>query len=262
MTLNNAATRLAAQGISVGYDETPIIEDLELGVLEGELTVIVGPNACGKSTLLKALARVLRPGSGSVLLDGQDIQSRPRRDVAKTLGFLPQSATSPEGITVGDLVARGRYPHQSVFSQWSKQDQAAVEQALADTRIAQLRYRYVDELSGGQRQRVWIAMALAQQTPLILLDEPTTFLDMAYQIELLDLIRELQRQGRTVVAVLHELNLAARYATRIVMMKAGRIEAQGTPTEVLNAEQLLSTFGLNARVIADPDDGTPVILPR
>lgn len=262
MTLNNAATRLAAQGISVGYDETPIIEDLELGVLEGELTVIVGPNACGKSTLLKALARVLRPGSGSVLLDGQDIQSRPRRDVAKTLGFLPQSATSPEGITVGDLVARGRYPHQSVFSQWSKQDQAAVEQALADTRIAQLRYRYVDELSGGQRQRVWIAMALAQQTPLILLDEPTTFLDMAYQIELLDLIRELQRQGRTVVAVLHELNLAARYATRIVMMKAGRIEAQGTPTEVLNAEQLLGTFGLNARVIADPDDGTPVILPR
>ncbi|AJT43129.1 ABC transporter [Psychromicrobium lacuslunae] len=256
------ATRLAAQGLSVGYDDTPIIEDLDLRILEGELTVIVGPNACGKSTLLKTLARVLRPGRGSVLLDGQSIHSLPRREVAKTLGFLPQTATSPEGITVGDLVARGRYPHQSVFSQWSKQDQAAVEQALADTGTTQLRHRYVDELSGGQRQRVWIAMALAQQTPLILLDEPTTFLDMAYQIELLDLIRELQRQGRTVVAVLHELNLAARYATRIVMMKAGRIEAQGTPAEVLNAERLLSTFGLNARVIPDPDDGTPVILPR
>ncbi|CAG7615780.1 Ferric enterobactin transport ATP-binding protein FepC [Leucobacter soli] len=230
-------------------------------MLEGELTVIVGPNACGKSTLLKALARMLRPTGGRALLDGLPLTDYHPKALARQLGLLPQSPTAPEGITFSDLVARGRYPHQSLLRQWSPGDERAVAEALAAANVADLAERRVDELSGGQRQRVWIAMALAQQTSILLLDEPTTFLDVSHQIEVLDLARRLQREGRTVVAVLHELNLAFRYATHVIVMRDGGIIGRGAPAEIVTAELIERAFDLPCTIIPDPVSKTPLVIP-
>lgn len=254
--------RLRAESVTLRYDVRTISTDLSVEIADGSFTVIVGPNACGKSTLLRALSRLLIPTSGRVILDGRQIGERPAKEVARRLGLLPQSATAPDGITVADLVARGRYPHQSFLRQWSRADEAAVTDAMRATRVDTLAERAVDELSGGQRQRVWIAMVLAQDTPILLLDEPTTFLDIAHQIELLDLLAELNAQGRTVVAVLHDLNQACRYASHLVAMKDGAIVAEGGPSAIVTAELVEAVFGLSCVVIPDPVAGTPLIVPR
>jgi len=253
---------LAASGLSLGYDNRLVVDDLTVTIPTGKITVIVGANACGKSTLLRGLARLLSPRSGVVLLDGADIARRATKDVARVLGLLPQSPVAPDGITVTDLVGRGRYPHQGWFRQWTPQDDAAVADALDVTGILDLADRPVDELSGGQRQRVWIAMALAQRTDLLLLDEPTTFLDVTHQVEVLDLLADLNTDhGRTVVMVLHDLNLAARYADHLVAMKDGRIVAEGDADSVVTAEIVRDVFGLHAQVVPDPVSGTPLVVP-
>lgn len=253
---------LAANRISAGYGETEILHGLDLAVPPGKITVIVGANACGKSTLLRAMSRLLSPGKGEVLLDGKSIHKTPPKELARVLGLLPQSPIAPEGITVADLVSRGRHPHQTLFSRWSRRDDEAVDTALAATRITDLADRPVDELSGGQRQRVWIAMALAQDTEILLLDEPTTFLDVSHQIEVLDLLTDLnQTRGTTVVMVLHDLNLAARYADHLVAMTGGRVHVSGPPEEVLTAETVRQVFGLDSRIITDPTSGRPIMLP-
>jgi iron complex transport system ATP-binding protein len=257
------ATGLRAERLRLAYDGTPVIDDLTLAVPHGRITALVGPNACGKSTLLRGLARLLRPRGGSVYLDGREIHRYPTREVALRLGLLPQAPTAPEGLTVEDLVARGRYPHQRWFRQWSADDEAVVERAMRLTGTDALRDRPVDELSGGQRQRAWIAMALAQETELMLLDEPTTFLDLAHQIEVLDLLHELnEREGRTVVIVLHDLNLAARYAHAIVAMRDGKIVAAGGPGDVVTEPIVREVFGVDCRVVPDPVTGTPLVVPR
>ncbi|MFE9206503.1 ABC transporter ATP-binding protein [Micromonospora sp. NPDC007230] len=255
-------SRLVGETLTLGYDRRPVAEDLTVAVPDRSFTVIIGPNACGKSTLLRALARLLRPTRGTVLLDGADIHRRPARQVARTLGLLPQSAVAPDGITVADLVARGRYPHQGLLRQWSREDERVVAEAMAATGVTALADRPVDELSGGQRQRVWIAMALAQQTPLLLLDEPTTYLDIAHQVEVLDLCARLhEEQGRTLVAVLHDLHQAARYATHLVALRDGRVVAAGDPRRIVTAELVEEVFGLPCRVVEDPETGTPLVLP-
>ncbi|WNM43143.1 ABC transporter ATP-binding protein [Micromonospora halotolerans] len=254
--------RLVGEALTLGYDRRTVAEDLTVAVPDGSFTVIIGPNACGKSTLLRALARLLRPARGTVLLDGADIHRRPARQVARTLGLLPQSAVAPDGLTVAELVSRGRYPHQGLLRQWSREDERVVDRAMADTGVADLADRPVDELSGGQRQRVWIAMALAQQTPLLLLDEPTTYLDIAHQVEVLDLCARLhEEQGRTLVAVLHDLHQAARYATHLVAMRDGRVVAAGDPRRIVTTELVEEVFGLPCRIIEDPETGTPLVLP-
>ncbi len=253
---------LAAAGLSLSYDDRMIVDGLDVAIPGGRVTVIVGANACGKSTLLRGLARLLRPTTGSVLLDGRDIHSLPTRQVATRLGLLPQSPTAPDGITVEDLVARGRHPHQRWLSQWSRSDEAAVEEALRATRTSDLADRPVHELSGGQRQRVWIAMALAQETPVLLLDEPTTFLDLAHQIEVLDLLADLNvRHGRTIVIVLHDLNQACRYAHHLIAMRDGGIIAEGAPGDIVTEELVEQVLGLPTRIIPDPVAGTPLIVP-
>jgi iron complex transport system ATP-binding protein len=255
-------TRLAGSDLTLAYERRTVAEGLTVEVPDRSFTVVVGPNACGKSTLLRALARTLRPRSGTVLLDGHDIHSLPARAVARTLGLLPQSPIAPDGITVADLVARGRYPHQRLLRQWSREDERVVAESMAATGVTDLAGAYVDELSGGQRQRVWIAMALAQETPLLLLDEPTTFLDLAHQLDVLDLCARLHRdQGRTLVAVLHDLNHAARYATHLIAMRAGEVVAEGDPSSVVTAELVERVFGLPCRVIPDPETGTPLVVP-
>jgi iron complex transport system ATP-binding protein len=256
-------SRLAAERVTLGYGAGAILHDLSLAIPDGEVTAIIGPNACGKSTLLRALARLRTPDSGTVLLDGKAIGMQPTRDVARRLGLLPQTPVAPEGITVADLVARGRSPHQGAFRQWSREDEAAVDAALEATGMGAQAGRRVEDLSGGQRQRVWIAMALAQETPLLLLDEPTTYLDLRHQIEVLALVRRLNRTlGRTVVMVLHDIGLACRYADRLVLMSGGRILAEGTPAEVVTPKNLRDAYGLDARVIPDPETGTPLVIPR
>ncbi|NJP47509.1 ABC transporter ATP-binding protein [Actinacidiphila epipremni] len=254
--------RLRAEKVTLGYDQRVITEGLSVDIPDHSFTVVVGPNACGKSTLLRALARLLKPAQGRVLLDGRAIGTRPAKEVARTLGLLPQSSVAPDGITVSALVARGRYPHQGLLRQWSAEDERIVEESMAATGVAPLAGRRVDELSGGQRQRVWIAMALAQQTPLLLLDEPTTYLDIQHQLDVLDLCAHLHEEGgRTLVAVLHDLNQAARYATHLVAMRDGRIEAQGPPREVITAELVERVFGVRCRIIEDPESGTPLVVP-
>ena len=254
---------LSAKDLTIGYDKKVISEHLDLEVPAGRFTAIIGPNACGKSTLLRALSRLLKPSAGEVLLDGKDINSRPAKEVARRLGLLPQSSIAPDGIAVADLVARGRFPHQKLIRQWSAADEAAVVTAMAATGVTDLSGELVDTLSGGQRQRVWVAMVLAQQTPIVLLDEPTTFLDIAHQIEILELCVRLNReQSTTMVAVLHDLNQASRYADHLVVMKAGRIVEQGDPRAVITAELIEEVFGLGCRIIDDPETGTPLVIPR
>ncbi len=253
---------LRTERVSFAYDDRLVIQEMTIAIPDGRITVIVGANACGKSTLLRGLARLLKPRGGAVLLDGEDIHRRPTRAVATRLGILPQQPVAPEGITVADLVARGRHPHQRWLRQFSSDDEAAVEAALAATGTTDLADRCVDELSGGQRQRVWIALALAQGTPLMLLDEPTTFLDLAHQVEVLDLLARLNAsEGRTIVAVLHDLNLACRYAHHLVAMADGAIAAEGPPGDVITPELVRDVFALDAHVIPDPLTGTPLVLP-
>ena len=254
--------RLQAQGLRAGYDERTVIDGLSVEIPEGKLTVIIGPNACGKSTLLKALARLLKPRGGAVLLDGRSLHELPPREVAQRLGVLPQSPLVPEGITVADLVGRGRQPYQRWWRQWSAEDSAAVKNAMAQADIADLGERHVDELSGGQRQRVWIAMALAQETEALLLDEPTTFLDLAHQVDVLNLLRRLQNGGRTVVAVLHDLNQAARWADHVIAMREGAIVAQGAPSDVVTVELVNDVFGLECVIVPCPVTGAPLVVPR
>lgn len=254
--------RLLADALTLRYDQRTISRNLSVAIPDGSFTVIVGPNACGKSTLLRALARLITPDEGQVVLDGKLIGTLPAREVARRLGLLPQSSTAPDGITVADLVARGRYPHQSFLRQWSREDERVVANAMRAMQIEDLADRLVAELSGGQRQRVWIALLLAQDTPIILLDEPTTYLDIAHQFEVLDLLADLNALGRTVVAVLHDLNQACRYASYLIAMKDGAIVAQGRPDSVISAALVQQVFGLPCVVIDDPVSGTPLIVPR
>ncbi len=253
---------LRTTGLTLGYDDRTVIDDLSLELPTGRITAIVGANACGKSTLLRSMSRLLRPAGGQVLLDGRAVHETPARELARTLGLLPQSPIVPEGISVVDLVGRGRHPHQRAFQRWSRADDDAVGTALDVTGTAELADRNVDELSGGQRQRVWIAMALAQETDVLLLDEPTTFLDVAHQVEVLDLLRDLNlRNGTTIVMVLHDLNLAARYADHLVALADGTVCAAGTPAAVLTEETVRRVFGLESVITTDPVSGSPLMVP-
>jgi iron complex transport system ATP-binding protein len=254
---------LAAEGLTLAYGERTIVEGLDLVVPPGRITAIAGANGCGKSTLLRALARLIPPREGRVVLDGKALQGRPTKEIARTLGLLPQSPIAPEGIAVADLVGRGRHPHQKLLARWSAHDYDIVAGALAATGIADLAERAVDELSGGQRQRVWIAMALAQETDILLLDEPTTFLAVAHQIDVLDLLTDLNRdRGTTIVMVLHDINMAARYADHLFAVREGEIVASGAPSDVVTADLIRDVFDLDALVVGDPVSGTPIVLPR
>ncbi|KJL26113.1 putative siderophore transport system ATP-binding protein YusV [Microbacterium oxydans] len=253
---------LEARGLVVAYDGKVVVDGVDLALPEGSFTVILGPNASGKSTVLRTLARVLKPESGDVLFDGRALGEYGSKELARRMGLLPQDAIAPEGMRVADLVSRGRYPHHSALQRWTAADDTATREALAATNTTDLAERYVDQLSGGQRQRVWVALLLAQQTPVMLLDEPTTFLDIAHQYELLDLLRDLNAQGKTVIAVLHDLNQAARYADNLVLMKEGRVVATGTPSGLITAERVGDVFGIDAVVTPDPVTGTPMVVRR
>ncbi|MFC7580022.1 ABC transporter ATP-binding protein [Schaalia naturae] len=262
-SLDEDASPLRGEGLTLSYGEGRTVSDhLDIAVPDHSFTAVIGPNACGKSTLLRALARLLAPERGAVVLDGRDIRDIPSRTVARRLGLLPQTSHSPAGISVRDLVARGRFPHQSLLRQWSPSDDAAVQRAMAATGVADLADRLVDELSGGQRQRVWLSLVLAQETPLLLLDEPTTFLDITHQLEILDLCRSLHATGRyTLVAVLHDLNLAFRYATHLIVMKDGRVVASGAPEDVVDADLIREVYGVDCLCLPDPVNGRPMIVP-
>ncbi|GGM44700.1 iron-enterobactin transporter ATP-binding protein [Longimycelium tulufanense] len=254
--------RLRAEALRLAYGENVVVDGLDLDVLDGTVTAVIGPNGCGKSTLLRALGRLLGPQGGQVLLDGKRIDRMSTKEVARILGVLPQAPQAPEGLTVADLVARGRHPHQRWYRQWSSDDETAVAEALRKTGMLEFAERTLDQLSGGQRQRAWISMALAQGTDLLLLDEPTTYLDLAHQVDVLDLVQQLHAElGRTVVMVLHDLNLAARYADRLVAMRDGKIVAEGAPGDVLTEQLLRDVFDLDARVVPDPVAGTPLVVP-
>jgi len=253
---------LETRGLVVAYDGKVVVDGVDLVLPQGSFTVILGPNASGKSTVLRSLARVLKPESGDVLFDGRALGEYGSKELARKMGLLPQDAIAPEGMRVADLVSRGRYPHHSALQRWTSTDDEATRDALSATNTTELAERYVDQLSGGQRQRVWVALLLAQQTPVMLLDEPTTFLDIAHQYELLDLLRTLNRQGKTVIAVLHDLNQAARYADNLVLMKEGRVVATGTPSELITAERVGDVFGIDALVTPDPVTGTPMVVRR
>ena len=260
---DHTAARLRAEDVSVAYGESRIIDGLSLNIRDGGLTAIVGPNGCGKSTLLKAMARVLPTQSGRIVLDGGSVHDMPTQEVAKSIALLPQGPVAPEGLRVRELVAQGRFPHQSLIRQWSREDAEAVSGAMRATDIEAFADRPIEALSGGQRQRVWIAMVLAQETPLLLLDEPTTFLDLKVQVDLMTLLRRVaHEQGRTLVVVMHELNVAAAFADHLVMMRAGSIQAEGPVLEVFTEQTLTAVFDLSARVLTDPDSGRPVCIPR
>jgi iron complex transport system ATP-binding protein len=254
--------RLQAQDITVAYDDAPILQNVDFSVPDGQVTILVGPNGCGKSTLLKTLARVITPQNGQIVLDGKDIHKSRTKDVAKKLGLLPQGPIAPEGLTVRELVAQGRYPHQSLLRQWSQEDERAVVDAMQTAQVAEFADRSVDDLSGGQRQRCWIAMVLAQETDLVLLDEPTTFLDLKVQVDLMNLLARLAHETqRTLVVVLHELNLAAAYADHLVMMRAGAVQYQGSPEAIFNSTHLKEVFDLDAHVIRDPHSKNLLCVP-
>lgn len=260
--MTQRTSRLEAHNLTAGYGEKRVIENLDVAIPDGEFTVIVGPNACGKSTLLKSLARLIEPSRGEVRLDGKPIGSYGSKEVARKLSLLPQNPVVPDGITVEDLVARGRFPYQSLFSQWSKADREAVDAAMERTNVAHLRHRRVTDLSGGQRQRVWLALVLAQNTPVVLLDEPTTYLDIAHQVEVLNVARDLYRQGTTVVAVLHELTLAFRYASHLIVMRDGAICAQGRVEDVVSEELLQEVYGIECEILHDSRSQRPIVVPR
>jgi len=252
---------LEARAVSTGYPGAPVIEGLDLAIARGTFTALIGPNGCGKSTLLRAIARLLPLANGAVLLDGRAIASQSTKEVARQVGILPQAPEAPEGLAVIDLVRQGRYPHRALFGRWSPADEVACEEALTLTGLETLRNRSLDSLSGGQKQRAWIAMTLAQKSATLLLDEPTTYLDLAHQLDVLDLLKSLVRErGATVVAVLHDLNQATRYADRIVMMKAGEIVAEGPPGTTVTPETIGAVFGVDAKVVANPVDGTPLMI--
>lgn len=253
--------RLQVESATIGYDKRVIPENLSVSIPDRSFTVIVGPNACGKSTLLRGLSRLLKPSAGHVVLDGADIQSYKTKEVARRIGLLPQTSIAPDGITVADLVARGRYPYQGMFRQWTEEDEEAVARAMEQATVTELSGRLVDELSGGQRQRVWVAMALAQHTDIMLLDEPTTFLDITHQIDLLELFTDLNQVGHTLVAVLHDLNQAARFGTHLIAMKDGAIVAEGAPSEIVTADLVEEVFGLRCVVVPDPVVGSPQVVP-
>ncbi|QIN79663.1 ATP-binding cassette domain-containing protein [Rubrobacter marinus] len=255
-------SELRADNVTLGYDGPDVVEGLSVEVRQGEITCIVGPNGCGKSTLLRSLARMMRPKGGAVYLDGADIFGLPTREVARSLGILPQTPTAPEGLTVRELAAQGRYPHQGWLRQWSKEDERAVEGALDTTGVRELADRPLDTLSGGQRQRAWIAMALAQETETLLLDEPTTYLDMAHALEVLQLLERLNREeGRTILMVLHDLNNASRFSHNIVALSGGRVFASGEPREVITPELLAEVFSVEADFVTDPRTGAPLCVP-
>ncbi|KHL13196.1 iron complex transport system ATP-binding protein [Mumia flava] len=255
-------TRLAAERITAGYGTRTVLRDLSLELPDGQVTTIIGPNGCGKSTFVRVLSRLLQPAAGQVTLDGSPLTSLRSRELARRLSMLPQNPVAPEGMTVADLAARGRQPHQPWYRQWSADDEAIAHQAMQMTGVADLREIPLDELSGGQRQRAWIAMVLAQQTDLMILDEPTTHLDLAHAAEVLDVVVELRRTaGKTVVLVLHDLSLAARYSDHLVVLDAGRVVTAGPPAEVLTRDMLADVFGLSAHVFPDPVDGLPTVVP-
>ncbi|MET7332216.1 ABC transporter ATP-binding protein [Nonomuraea sp. NPDC005650] len=258
----NPARQLCGRGLRLGYDGADIVSGLDIDIPPGKITVLVGANACGKSTTLRALARLLKPRGGAITLDGKAIHEMPSKQLATKIGILPQTPTAPEGITVADLVCRGRYPHQKWFRQWTDEDERVVAWALQATGTAEIAGRSVDELSGGQRQRVWIAMALAQETGILMLDEPTTYLDVQHQIDVLDLLVQLNREeGRTIAVVLHDLNLACRYAHHLIAMRKGEIVAQGEPGAIVTEELVEAVFGLKSKVIPDPVSQTPMVVP-
>ncbi|BAU94522.1 ferric enterobactin transport ATP-binding protein [Corynebacterium suranareeae] len=261
--LKTTAPIIQVDGIQVGYDRHIISDNLSLSIPEHGYTAIIGPNACGKSTLLRAVARILKYKNGHILLDGTEISTIPTKQLATKLGLLPQSSLSPEGIRVADLIARGRHPHQGIFDRWSEKDEQIVAEAMAATGISSLSGRLVDELSGGQRQRVWVAMVLAQQTPVLLLDEPTSFLDITHQYGLLELFEKLRQDlNRTIVVVLHDLNQAARYATHLIVMKDGEIVTAGPPSSIITAELIEKVYDLPCRIVPDPETGTPMVIPK
>lgn len=262
--LTNTDTQIAltARRLTLAYDGNVIIRGLDLAIPQGQITTLVGPNGCGKSTLLRGMARLLKPQGGTVYLDGDVIAHLPTKELAKRLGILPQSPAAPEGLTVRELVAQGRYPHQTWLRQWSKEDELKVEDAIATTHLQAFANRPLDTLSGGQRQRAWIAMALAQGTDILLLDEPTTYLDLAHQIEVLDLLYQLNRQGgRTIVMVLHDLNMACRYSHHLIALREGAVLAQGKPQAIITEALVRQVFELESRIITDPVAGTPLCVP-
>ncbi|NRB18731.1 MAG: ABC transporter ATP-binding protein [Rhodobacteraceae bacterium] len=259
---NQFETRLRVQNLSVGYDQEEIVKGVDFFAIKGGITVLVGPNGCGKSTLLKAMARILTPMAGQVLIDNELLHGLPTKEVALRLALLPQGPIAPEGLSVQELVSQGRFPHQSLFRQWSPEDSRAVSEAMKATNIVEFANRPLASLSGGQRQRCWIAMVLAQETPIILLDEPTTFLDLKVQVDVMNVLRKVAKSGRTLVVVMHELNIAAAIADHLVMMRDGRIVASGTPHETMTRDRLKQVFGLDAQVIPDPQTGRPICVPR
>lgn len=254
--------QLQARNLTITYGADPIIEDLHLHIPKGKITVLIGSNGCGKSTILRTLARLLKPNTGSILLAGEEIAHISTKEIARRMSILPQGPSAPEGLTVEQLVKQGRYPHQSWLKQWSVQDEQAVQRALELTHMLELSHRTVDSLSGGQRQRAWIAMTLAQGTDTLLLDEPTTYLDMTHQVEILDLLFDLnEREGRTIVMVLHDLNLACRYAHHMIAVHDRGIYAQGSPEEIMTVENVQSVFQMRCQIARDPLFGTPMLIP-
>lgn len=259
----STAHTFQAEQIVAGYDHKTVIHDVSLVIPSNKISVIIGSNGCGKSTLLKTMARLIKPTSGKITLDGKSIGIIPPKQLARVIGLLPQSPIVPEGISVADLVGRGRYPHQSLLSGWSKKDYEAVAEAMTLMDITEFANHNIDELSGGQRQRVWIAMALAQQTDILFLDEPTTFLDITYQVEILDLLTDLNRKhGTTIVMVLHDINLSARYADHIFALHNGKLVAEGEPSQVITGTLVKDIFGLDSMVIKDPIAGSPMVVPK